>query len=382
MATGLIMKTIRIIGHNAITPLGDTTEKNYVALQQGKSGIARTSFPGIADQVCLGKITDSHIADASLTRFENLLIRSIQDALTNTPVDIRSPRTVLIFSTTKGNVELLGQVIADDQRLYLSHAAQTITTFLKNPNAPIVVSNACTSGVVAMLTGKYMLESGQYDHAVIAGADVLSSFIISGFQSLHALSDEVCQPFDKQRKGINLGEAAATVVLSSERGLSSRESIKIGGGGMTNDANHISGPSRTGEELSAAISKALRQSGVTKEQIDFISAHGTATLYNDEMEANAFHLSGLHDVPVNSLKGFFGHTLGAAGILESVMSIRALQHNELTPSYGFQEPGVSKPITIIRERKQLPLSVCLKTASGFGGCNAAMILQKDINEHE
>ena len=126
-----------------------------------------------------------------------------------------------------------------------------------------------------------------------------------------------------------------------------------------------------------AIEHAIREAGITKQQIDFISAHGTATMYNDEMEAKAFNITALDRVPLNSLKGYFGHTLGAAGIVETIISKHALQENSLLPTAGFSELGVTMPVAVIRALEtQKALSVCLKTASGFGGCNAAMILQK------
>jgi 3-oxoacyl-[acyl-carrier-protein] synthase-1 len=206
---------------------------------------------------------------------------------------------------------------------------------------------------------------------------VLSKFVVSGFQSLQALSSEMCRPFDAQRKGINLGECAAGVVLSGTVDVPSEKStVRIVGGGLSNDANHISGPSRTGEELSFAIRQALEEAGMEIEHIDFISAHGTATAYNDEMEAKAFNLMKLDKVPLNSLKGYYGHTLGAAGILETILSAESLKHNELIPTAGFDQVGVTQPVNVIKKREHRPLKTCLKTASGFGGCNAAVILQK------
>ncbi len=144
-------------------------------------------------------------------------------------------------------------------------------------------------------------------------------------------------------------------------------------GAISNDANHISGPSRTGEELSMAINKALAQA---KTDVDFISAHGTATPYNDEMEAKAFCLSGLQEVPLNSMKGNFGHTLGAAGLIESIMCIESLRQDIILPSLGYAEHGVSQPIKVNRQAVEKPLNACLKTASGFGGCNAAVVFGK------
>ena len=168
------------------------------------------------------------------------------------------------------------------------------------------------------------------------------------------------------------------MVLSSKPNeLDVFPSIKIIGGGLSNDANHISGPSRTGMELSVAVRQALREAQKTSTEIDFISAHGTATVFNDEMEAKAFYSLGMENIPLNSLKGYFGHTLGAAGVVETIMSVHSLLNNEVLASKGFDKLGVSQSINVCKELIKKPLASCLKTASGFGGCNAAIILQKD-----
>jgi 3-oxoacyl-[acyl-carrier-protein] synthase-1 len=222
-----------------------------------------------------------------------------------------------------------------------------------------------------MITGMRLIQLGIYDNLVIAGGDLITSFIYSGFRSFQAISPKPCRPFDAARDGISLGEAAATVVLSSTE---KPGAVLLSGGSVSNDANHISGPSRTGEELWLAISRAMKQAETTPDEIDFISAHGTATRYNDEMEAKAIHLANLESAPVNSLKGYYGHTLGAAGILESIVTIHSMKENILIPSLGYASPGTEKPVNIIKELTQVKMHKALKTASGFGGCNAAMVI--------
>ncbi len=377
------VRTTWIAADQIISPLGLTAEENYQAMREGKSGITLVENSAFSkDPVYLGKIYDSPPVQGvnnrtAFTRFERLVILSIQDVLLRIKLDTASAKVIFILSTTKGNIDLMEEGKRERRHVHLPETARTISQFFANPNTPLVISNACVSGVTAMLLGKQLVESGQYDHAVVTGADVLSRFIVSGFQCLSALSPEPCRPFDKKRKGTTLGEAAGTVVLTSDPGkIGAEPKIRILGGGLSNDANHISGPSRTGEELGMAIQRAIKDSGIRREEIDFVSAHGTATLFNDEMEAKAFNLSGLRDTPLNSLKGYFGHTLGAAGVVESVMSIHALLHNELMPTLGYEETGVSVPVNINKRLESRQLTTCLKTASGFGGCNAAMILKK------
>jgi len=229
--------------------------------------------------------------------------------------------------------------------------------------------------MVALVTGMRLLQAGLYDHAIVSGADLITQFVLSGFQSFHAVSDLPCKPFDKERNGITLGEAAATIILSVKK-PPGQDCIQLAGGAVSNDANHISGPSRTGAELHQSIETAIREASLSKSDIDFISAHGTATLYNDEMESKAINLSGLEKIPLNSLKGYYGHTLGAAGLLETVVSAHSLLSNTILPTRGYEKPGTSLPVHVNAALKTGSYHYCLKTGSGFGGCNAAIILKK------
>jgi 3-oxoacyl-[acyl-carrier-protein] synthase-1 len=228
--------------------------------------------------------------------------------------------------------------------------------------------------VLALNYAAGLLEDGKYDHVIVSGVDIVSRFVVSGFMSFLSLSPDPCKPFDKDREGLSLGEGAGTIILSREK--SNKESIVFKGGSTANDANHISGPSRNGEGSFIAIQRALKEAGVSANQIDHISAHGTATVYNDEMESISISRHALEQVPVNSFKGYWGHTLGAAGIIETAALLHEMRSNTLIRSAGYSNHGVSRPITVIDETHEKELNVCLKMASGFGGSNAAMILQK------
>ncbi len=203
------------------------------------------------------------------TRFEKMSILSIHEALKNSMLDPGDPECVMILSTTKGNVELLDQDEGfEKDRLFLWKSAEIIAHFFKIKSRPIIVSNACISGVAAMLLGRRMIGSGTYKHAIVLGADLVSRFIVSGFQSFLSLSQEACKPFDNERDGLSLGEAASTVILTSKT-----TGIELVSGSTSNDANHISGPSRNGDGLLLAINSTLRG----QETPELISAHGTAT---------------------------------------------------------------------------------------------------------
>jgi 3-oxoacyl-[acyl-carrier-protein] synthase-1 len=371
------MKKIWMAASSVVSPLGLSTAENYENLRAGNSGITLIDDLNLSPVPFYAGIINELPSDPTLSKFELICVEALEKITDG--IKLPMDRTIFILSTTKGNINFLDEGFPEHPRIHLYSLAAFLAAKFGFKNH-LVVSNACISGVMALLVGKRMIHSGQYDHAVVLGADVLSRFVVSGFQSLHALSDEPCRPFDAERKGINLGECAAAILLTSKPDeFEIKSNVMISGGGLSNDANHISGPSRTGEELADAIQQAIEESSLSKHDIDVISSHGTATLYNDEMEAKAFGLMDLEAIPVNSLKGYFGHTLGAAGIVEVAMISEALIRNELISSIGFERLGVSKDINVIKSTQSKLLKVCLKTASGFGGCNAAIILQKENN---
>lgn len=375
--------TVFINAHSIISPLGITSHQNFDAVLNAKSGVQLQQKNDIDDEPFYASLINNQWLqneiqfDENYTRFENLLIASVKNALLNSSIDIKDKNTILIFSTTKGNIALLENNNVSPElleRISLFYSAKIVAQKFENPNTPIVISNACISGIAALLFAKRLLETGAYENAVVVGADTISKFVFSGFKSFRALSANKCKPFSDDRDGINLGEAAAAVILTTTS--SSLNKIQIRGGATSNDANHISGPSKTGEELSMAINTALSEANIAAHEVGFISAHGTATLFNDEMEAKAFYLSGLNAVPINSLKGYFGHTLGAAGLVESVISILSLENNIIVPTLGFTELGVPVEVNVCSTKINKEMTSFIKTASGFGGCNGAIVFDK------
>jgi 3-oxoacyl-[acyl-carrier-protein] synthase-1 len=376
------MTEIFVSSDNIVSPIGLTTAENFSQLKQNITGIKLHDDKVMSDQTFQAALfSDENFYTDQLknnyTKFEKLLIASIAGALANSGISAADKRTVLIISSTKGNVSLLETEAPSDalnKRISLNTSAQLVADHFQFVNKPVVISNACISGMLAILTGMRLIQSGQYEHAVVAGADVISKFVLSGFQSFQAVSLLPCKPFDAARDGINLGEGAGTIILTSNKNYSL--GVKAAGGSVSNDANHISGPSRTGEELYIAIRKALQAAAIAANDICFISAHGTATIFNDEMEAKAIGLAGLQKIPVNSLKGYYGHTLGAAGLIESIISIQSLKENLVIPTRGFENIGVSQPVNVCASLYKSSAQHFLKTASGFGGCNAAMVFSK------
>ncbi len=378
----MIEPDVFVIADNILSPLGKTTAENFLKLKENISGVKQHYEINISPQPFYASLFDKDeifIRDDEhqYTKFEQLLIASIDDAVKGTGVSAKDEKTILIVSSTKGNIGLLETEANNAEikkRIALSTSASLVSAHFGFINQPIIISNACISGVLAIITGMRLLRSGQYENAVIVGADVISEFIMSGFQSFQALSPQICRPFDKAHDGLNLGEGAGTIILSTDKKY--EQNIKVMGGAVSNDANHISGPSRTGNELAYAITKALKDAALTAEDIDFISAHGTATVYNDEMEASAIISSALRPVPVNSLKAYYGHTLGAAGLIECIISVHSLKEGLVLPTAGFEEAAFSNPLNIIDSPILVQAKNFLKTASGFGGCNAAVVFGK------
>jgi len=374
--------SVYIESGNIISPLGFSTEENYANILSGRSGLRLHTDSRLSDVPLQLALIDDALLESTFaavvgdgsgfTRFEKFCLLTVTSLLKNSSINISSPDTVIILSTTKGNIELLeSRESYDPRRLHLWHSAALIAKHFSAYNKPLIISNACVSGVAALVVARRLIESGKYNNAVVVGADIISRFIVSGFQSFMSLSPEPCKPFDAKRDGLNLGEAAVSAVLTRTKLAGAEQQIEVVRGAMHNDANHISGPSRTGEGLFHAIKDAL-----AGDKVDFISAHGTATAYNDNMEAVAISRAGLNKVPVNSVKGFFGHTLGAAGLLEAIIALEAMKDNRLIGTRGYSEHGVSEAINVIKDTGRHEVNSLLKLASGFGGSNAAVLLRK------
>jgi 3-oxoacyl-[acyl-carrier-protein] synthase-1 len=366
---------------NCVTPLGFDVVSNWDALLKGQSGIGLHEKLGMLESFYAAVIDSEQLdtafagisKDNHFTRLEKMLILALAPIISQHKI---TNRTAFVFSTTKGNIRLLENENGPIEAAHLSALAKKISSFFGFTTEPIVVSNACVSGVLAIAVAKRMIQTGVYDNAFVLAGDEISEFVLSGFNSFQAMSAMPCTPYDKDRSGVTLGEATAAVYLTSDLDEVRQGDVKVVGDGAINDANHISGPSRTGEGLFRSIESAFTESGLETNVTDYISAHGTATLYNDEMEAIAFNRLGLQKVPMNSLKGYYGHTLGASGLLETVIAMESARKNQLIGSKGFSTMGVSQPIEVIAEKKAKEINYFLKTASGFGGCNTAVLFEK------
>lgn len=362
-----------------ISPLGFGTQANYQAVKAGKTllqrydgkwGLPKPFVASFLDDSELGNLCEKIGLDDNYTRFEKMAIAAVVCALKDVDVDVASGNTMFVLASTKGNVHLLAENLYDE-RIPLSATATKIARWFGNERNPIVISNACISGLNAQIEAMRILNAGCAETVVVVAADMLSPFIVSGFQAFNSMSDEICRPFDESRLGLNLGEAAACVVYQqkSEKEIKSTDWIARAGA-VYNDAFHISHPSRSAEGGWRAL-KAVMQD-CAPESFALVNVHGTATMYNDEMEAVALNRAGLSDVPINSLKSYFGHTLGAAGLLETLISMAALDDGVVLGTNRFSELGVSRKVNISGENRPANGKRFIKIISGFGGCNSAM----------
>lgn len=344
-----------------ISPLGNTAEECFARVIAGDSGISQHVAGG--QRFNMAKINrDQHHYKGSFWQY--LLKSSVEASRSFIDTD---HEPVYVVSSAKGEIENIARGIFG---FGLSHSVKAA---VGEEKTCYCISNACISGLLAINFAQDLIQTKRAKTVVISGVDVITDFVVSGFNSLYALDRERCRPFDKTRSGLNLGEGVGTVVMSSDPRIFRNKPVEYIGGFSNNDANHISGPSRTGEGLKKAVKRALDHAQVSP---DFISAHGTGTAYNDAMEAQAFYGLGLDKIPVNSLKSFFGHTLGAAGIIESIISVQALRNDIVPGTLGLNEAGTDKKINVLSDNLNVELNTFLKTCSGFGGGNAAGVFQK------
>lgn len=360
---------------NCITPLGNDLETTFQNVKNKISGIKLSDKFAHLGKIYTGELNYKIVLNNSIenfSRLEKYLLAAIKPIVDCQPI---SDKSALIISSTKGNIAHLFDTSSNPSEVNLGKMAERIGKYLGFKTQPIVISNACVSGLQAISIAKRILEFSDYSDVYVIAGDEVSEFVISGFMSFQAMSNKPCKPYDANREGINLGEAVAAIRISKSN---QNALVKIIGDSTINDANHISGPSRTGEGLYLSILKATQQANIQKDTIGFISSHGTATLYNDQMEAIAFDRLNLHQVPIFSLKGYFGHTLGAAGLLETIISIESMKQKIIPCSLGFENLGELPFVTILTDTTKQKTNIFLKTASGFGGTNTAILFENII----
>jgi len=373
-----------------LAPLHRAVATNASALQRRECEIGKTRpsvLAGFVPRDVLEQLrgADEFHAGSRAFLFAAAALREAVANAGEAVAGVPRHRRGLVLSTTKANIEALDQLAAPQplsevavRHLQPALLAADLADAFAGGGPVQCVSAACISGLLALQQGAAMIRRRLADVVLVAGVDLISRFVLTGFNTLKSLAPDGCRPFDQARAGLSLGEGAGAIVLARAE-LAAPPRIRLVSTGTSNDANHLTGPSRDGSGLALAIRRALAAAGLTPEQIDFLNAHGTGTPYNDNMEALAFRaVFGGRVPPFNASKGIFGHTLGVAGILETILCVWALQNRMLpgTPRLQTRDP-VAPDSLVAQPRPAARLDRVLKVNCGFGGTNAALILERE-----
>lgn len=396
------MARIAITGMGIVSAIGLSVEENFYALRDGRAGITRVENieTKLVDKIFVGEIkkTNNELgqilglsAGHQITRTGMLGMLAARQAVENASLELDDHiKTGIISSTSVGGMDVTEQYFyAYDQdeelrRFITSHDAgvstQQIADYLGIKGLVTTISTACSSAANAIMLGARLIKSGRLDRVIVGGTDALSKFTINGFNTLMILSDRYCQPFDQNRKGLNLGEAAAYLVLESEElvlGSKKKPLAYLSGYGNANDAFHQTASSENGEGAYLAMQKAFAVAGLQPQDMDYINVHGTATPNNDLSEGRAMVRTFADRIPTfSSTKAFTGHTLAAAAAIESVYSVLALQNNVVFPNLNFQTP--MEEFNLIPEQVLVKKEVnhVLSNSFGFGGNCSTLIFSK------
>jgi len=370
------------------TPIGLDLDAFWSGLLAGADGLSAIErFPTADLRVGRGGEIKKlpPVALGIRSRAAALLVAAAADLGGRARLDAAPERIAVIAGTALGGVEELEHALAGDggarralDGLYDS-PAHALAAWLGARGPVLTVSSACASGATALGLGADLLREGAVDLVVAGGYDILCRFVMRGFDALRSLARERVRPFDRRRTGLLLGEAAGLVLLARERDARGPRLGRLLGHGSASDASHIAAPDATGRGLEAAIRAALAAGDVDVADLDFVSAHGTGTVLNDRIETAVLRRvlgSRAGTVPVNSIKGALGHTMGAAATLEAIMCLLAARDGWIPPTVGYEEPDpacdldyVAGACRAVRPRRML------STSLGFGGCNAALVLE-------
>jgi 3-oxoacyl-(acyl-carrier-protein) synthase len=385
---------IAIAAAGAVTPIGPDLEAFWSGLVTGVSGISQIERFDVSDLKVqragevkkLGRIKDwCGVPDCRATR---LLVAAADDLCAQTalrPLPVDAARIGVVVGTALGGVEEGERALAGDRpsrrfpdALY-DGPGHDLARWLGARGPVITVSTACASGSTALAVGADLLRRDEADLVVAGGYDALCRFVLRGFNALRSLTRDEVRPFDRRRTGLLLGEAGALALLVRERDLRGPRLGTLLGYGSASDGFHIAAPEPEGRGLERAVRAALADAGLSPRDVDFVSAHGTATLLNDRIETAALKRAlgtRAHEVPVNSIKGGLGHTMGAAAALEAFMCLLAAQRGLIPPTLHLEEPDPECDLDYVpgRARPGRP-RIMLSTSMGFGGCNGAVVLE-------
>lgn len=384
---------IVVTGMGARTAFGRGVEAFWEGLLTGRSAIRPvTRFDTARFRARHAALIDAPGArEDEGTERETLFARdAAEEALAARPPFGGARSGIAVGTTLAGNgafTEWLASRTAGAERLprgEIGALARDLATRLGASGPVSTVSVACASGAAALGLGAEWIRSGDADLVLAGGADAISPFVFSGFDALRALSTTAARPFDALRDGLTLGDGAGFLLLEEEEHARRRGAAilaRVAGYGSASDAHHMIKPDLEGGGLIRAVEAALLQSGRTASDVGFVSAHGTGTTFNDAMEEAALaHVLGAlaRTVPVNGIKGAIGHTLGAAGALEAILSVLVLGRQLVPPTAGHAASRADSPLAVVSGRQLVParpVTVALSTSAAFGGTNAALVLE-------
>jgi 3-oxoacyl-[acyl-carrier-protein] synthase-1 len=394
---------IAITGMGIISSIGNNVEENLQSLQSGRHGISdielfetrhagniKTGEIKLSNEKLIEKLQLKDVRNATRTALLGMI--AAKEAVEYAGItDINKYKTGLISSTSVGGMDMTEKYFYSyedfpEQQKYIdSHDAGNssllIADYLRLKGMVSTISTACSSAANAIMMGAKLIKKGVLDRVIVGGTDALSKFTLNGFNTLMILTDSYNTPFDNDRKGLNLGEAAAFIVLESDEIVKKENKKVIGylsGYGNANDAHHQTASSENGQGAYLAMEKALKVSGLDKEQIDYINVHGTATPNNDLSEGIAMiRIFGENKVPdFSSTKAFTGHTLAAAAGIEAVYSLLAIQNNIIFPNLNFKTKMAEFDLTPVTELREKNISHVLSNSFGFGGNCSTLIFSK------
>ena len=396
-------QNIAITGMGIISSIGNNVEENFISLQTGKHGISdiqmfetrhagaiKTGEIKLSNEELVQKLQLNE--DNNVTRTSLLGMVATKEAVESAGIsDINGYRTGLISSTSVAGMDITEKYFysyedfPEKQKYIDAHDAGNsslaIADHLGLKGMVSTISTACSSAANAIMMGAKLIKNGVLDRVIVGGTDSLSKFTLNGFNTLMILTDSYNTPFDNNRKGLNLGEAAAFLVLESEEVVKKENKqvlAYLSGYGNANDAHHQTASSENGQGAFLAMQKALKVSGLKKEDIDYINVHGTATPNNDLSEGIAMiRIFGENKVPeFSSTKAFTGHTLAAAAGIEAVFSILAMQHSLIFPNLNFKTKMEEFDLTPVTELKEKNINHVLSNSFGFGGNCSTLIFSK------
>ncbi|MDD4603270.1 MAG: beta-ketoacyl-[acyl-carrier-protein] synthase family protein [Bacteroidales bacterium] len=398
-------KRVYVTGIGVVCAIGNNVDETLTSLLAEKSGIGEiTLFSSIHKGIlplAEVKLTTNQLLDEighkgakNLTRTALLGIKAAKEALGSSGItDIQKHRTGLVSATTVGGMDLsenfYAEFLESPQKGRMinivnhdcADSTERIASDLHITDFVTTISTACSSSVNAIMFGSNLIKSGQLDRVLVGGNDALTRFTLNGFNTLMILDKNGCHPFDEHRAGLTLGEGAAFLVLESEEIVHKEQKkilAEILGYGNANDAFHQTASSPDGTGAFLAMSKALKMSGLKPAEIDYINVHGTGTENNDLSEGIAMErIFGDQVPPFSSTKAFTGHTLGAAGAVEAVISILSIRNRVIFPNLNFSTPMKELKIQPVRKTiRNIELRHILSNSFGFGGNNSSVILSK------